>query len=96
MTQTFYTTLLEGIYGGEAAAQIEPRLHHLIERYRDEIPKPDDESLSERDSLLITYGDQVQEKDKTHLQTLTEFCETYLREVVSGVHILPFYPWSSD
>jgi glucosylglycerate phosphorylase len=45
---------------------------------------------------LITYGDQVRENKKAHLQTLSEFCETHLRGVVSGVHILPFYPWSSD
>ncbi|MDX1379305.1 MAG: alpha-amylase family glycosyl hydrolase, partial [Anaerolineales bacterium] len=96
MTQTFYTTLLGGIYGEEAAAQIAPRLHELVERYRDKISKPAYESLSERDSLLITYGDQVQEDNKAHLQTLAEFCETHLRDVVSGIHILPFYPWSSD
>ena len=30
------------------------------------------------------------------MDTLTEFCETHLRRVVSGIHILPFYPWSSD
>ena len=30
------------------------------------------------------------------LQTLAAFCEQHLAGVVSGVHILPFYPWSSD
>jgi glucosylglycerate phosphorylase len=68
----------------------------LIERYRGRIPSPTASSLTERDTLLITYGDQVRENKKAHLQTLSEFCETHLRGVVSGVHILPFYPWSSD
>jgi glucosylglycerate phosphorylase len=94
--QTFYTTLLTKIYGAESAAQIEQRLLDLLERYRGKISKPEDASLSERDSLLITYGDQVQERGKAHLQTLTEFCETQLKGIVGGVHILPFYPWSSD
>lgn len=94
--QTFYTTLLAQIYGAEHSVGIEARLKELIEGYRGRIPKPVDTSLSERDSLLITYGDQVQEKGKAHLQTLAEFCETHLQGVVGGVHILPFYPWSSD
>jgi len=38
----------------------------------------------------------VQEADKAPLQTLTEFCEAHLQGVLSGIHILPFYPWSSD
>jgi len=94
--QTLYTTLLSQLYGAELAERVEPRLMGLVERYRSRIAKPYHTSLDERDSLLITYGDQVQEKGKTHLQTLTEFCESYLRGVVNGVHILPFYPWSSD
>lgn len=96
MMQTFYTTTLEKLYGSEKAAAVNVRFQELINRYRGRIPKPDDSSLSERDSLLITYGDQVQEHGKAHLQTLAEFCEAHLKGVVGGVHILPFYPWSSD
>jgi glycosidase len=96
MAQTFYTTLLAQIYGIEAAAHIEARLRNLIESYRNKIAKPVNISLSERDSLLITYGDQVQEPGKAHLQTLTEFCKAHLKGGIGGVHILPFYPWSSD
>lgn len=96
MAQTFYTTFLVQIYGIEAAAHIETRLRNLIESYRNRIARPVNISLSERDSLLITYGDQVQGRGKPHLQTLAEFCETHLRGVIGGVHILPFYPWSSD
>ncbi|WP_345305922.1 sugar phosphorylase [Candidatus Villigracilis saccharophilus] len=96
MTHTFYTIYLKAIYGDKSASHIESRLQKLIEQYRGRIPNPADSSLSERDSLLITYGDQVQDAGKSHLQTLNEFCESRLRGVVSGIHILPFYPWSSD
>lgn len=96
MMQTFYTTTLTELYGAEHAAEINIRLLALIERYRGRIPSPADPALTEKDSLLITYGDQVRENKKAHLQTLSEFCATHLRGVVSGVHILPFYPWSSD
>ncbi len=94
--QTFYTTLLKEIYKTEVAEETEPRLINLIERYRGKISQPSDVNLSERHSLLITYGDHVQEKGKPHLQTLADFCETHLNGVIGGVHILPFYPWSSD
>ena len=93
---TFYTTLLKEIYKTEIAAQIEVRLINLMDQYRGRISKPEDTALSERDSILITYGDQVQQDGKAHLQTLAEFCKAHLKGVIGGVHILPFYPWSSD
>ncbi|MBI4760488.1 MAG: sugar phosphorylase [Chloroflexi bacterium] len=96
MMQTFYTTTLQELYGAELAPLVNQRLQKLINRYRGRIPQPEHSSLTERDSILITYGDQIQERGKAPLQTLAEFCETHLRGVVSGVHILPFYPWSSD
>ena len=52
--------------------------------------------LSERDALLITYADQVREDGVAPLRTLASFCEQHLADVVSGIHVLPFYPWSSD
>ncbi len=55
-----------------------------------------DGELTERDSILITYGDQVQSPDEKPLQTLNKFCKQYLSNIVSGIHILPFYPWTSD
>ena len=54
------------------------------------------ERLTERDVILITYGDQVSEPGRPPLQTLAEVLETYVRGAVTGVHILPFFPYSSD
>ena len=96
MARTFYTTILTRIFDAGLAVSGEGRLLVLIERYRGHIRVPAETSLSERDSILITYGDQVQETGQPPLQTLTEFCEAHLRGAVSGIHILPFYPWSSD
>lgn len=53
-------------------------------------------SLSERDALLITYGDQVREPGTTPLRILCRFLEAHATEAVTGVHVLPFYPYSSD
>jgi sucrose phosphorylase len=96
MKQTFYTTHLTRIYSEELAARVEPRLQNLVGHYRGRIPTPADASISERDSILITYGDQVRKAGQPHLQTLAEFCEAHLRGMISGIHILPFFPWSSD
>jgi sucrose phosphorylase len=52
--------------------------------------------LTEGDVILITYGDQIQCPPEAPLRTLNAFCRKYLKEVVSGIHILPFYPWTSD
>ena len=93
---SFYIILLTHIYDAELAAQVEPRLQRLVERYRGRIPPPMESSLSERDSILITYGDQVRQPGRLHLNTLADFCEAHLSGLVSGIHILPFYPWSSD
>lgn len=53
-------------------------------------------NLSERDALFITYGDQVQSTDAPPLRTLSDFCARHLKGLVSGIHVLPFYPYSSD
>ena len=52
--------------------------------------------LSSDDVILITYGDQVREPGRPPLQTLGALLDTRLRGVVSGVHILPFSPSTSD
>jgi len=87
--------LLVFLYGEEKAAQVWPaladrladRLHHL---------SPAPENLTERDVILITYGDQFREPGRPPLQTLHAFLNAYLRDAISGVHILPFFPYSSD
>ena len=52
--------------------------------------------LNHQDAILITYGDMVQEAEKPGLASLAEFCRVRLKGLVKGVHVLPFYPYSSD
>ncbi|HQX09928.1 MAG TPA: sugar phosphorylase [Thermoflexales bacterium] len=52
--------------------------------------------LSERDAILITYGDMLREPGVAPLRTLAGFADARLDGVVSGVHVLPFYPYTSD
>lgn len=52
--------------------------------------------LTARDAMVITYGDQVQQADRAHLATLHDWLKTHLGDAISSVHLLPFYPYSSD
>jgi glycosidase len=88
--------LLASIYGDELAGPIEQRVLNLMDRYRGRISIPVARELSERSSILITYGDQLQKPHLPHLETLAEFCNSHLQGVVDTVHVLPFFPWSSD
>jgi sucrose phosphorylase len=89
-------TLLAEIYGQETGDSLLPDLISVLNKYRGHIPNSLESGLSERGAILITYADQVQEAGRPGLASLAEFCEEYLKGLVSGVHILPFYPWSSD
>ncbi|MCB1688918.1 MAG: sugar phosphorylase [Halioglobus sp.] len=48
------------------------------------------------DALVITYADSLQVEGEKPLVTLKRFLDQRTDGVVSGVHILPFYPWTSD
>ncbi len=54
------------------------------------------EEWNEKDIALITYGDSIWEKNRLPLETLKDFLDIELKEIVSIVHILPFFPYSSD
>ena len=52
--------------------------------------------LTERDAILITYADQLQEPERAPLGSLASFLEERVRGPITGLHLLPFYPSSSD
>jgi glycosidase len=52
--------------------------------------------FTEKDIILITYGDLITEEGRPPLETLTEMCDRYLEGVINTIHILPFFPYSSD
>jgi glycosidase len=90
------------IYGPEQARQYWPKFLAVLEKYRQRIaesrqsfPRPT-ELLTEQDAILITYGDQFQSPNQAPLQTLDSFLRDQLGDSLSGLHILPFFPYSSD
>ena len=52
--------------------------------------------ISEKTLLLISYGDNLKNKNEVPLKTLKNFFEKNLKNFFEILHILPFYPSSSD
>ena len=98
MTQQLTDHLLF-LYGEELATKIYPRLVELMARYRQKLkvaPVKPVTYFDEQDCVLITYGDMVQEAGTPPLDTLANFLEQTVKGVINTVHLLPFYPYSSD
>jgi glucosylglycerate phosphorylase len=88
---------LNFIYGPETAAAIRPRLAHLLSEYQETIQLTRTRhEFDQRDAVLITYGDMIHHQQEQPLHTLVGFLKRHLQGVVNTVHLLPFYPASSD
>lgn len=53
-------------------------------------------TLNEQAVVAIAYGDHAQQPPATPLTGLHEFLNRHLSDLISAVHILPFYPFTSD
>ncbi|SEK20252.1 sugar phosphorylase [Pacificibacter marinus] len=51
---------------------------------------------NETDTLVITYGNTLVDGQHKPLDLLRDFLDRYVKGVISGVHILPFFPFTSD
>lgn len=87
---------LKSIYGASAAAEkANIQVEGLIRHYQPLIERST-HRLSEKDVVLITYGDSIRNMPDAPLSTLQKWMKKYLGVAVNSVHILPFYPYSSD
>ena len=87
------------IYGIDEADVLLERLYRMVGRYGVGMqPNQTGISLSSKDVVLITYADMVKadEVGQSSLSSLRDFCTARLKGAVSTIHILPFYPWTSD
>ena len=63
-------------------SHVEPKRHH--------------NHWDQSTAVAITYANSVSRPEEVPLQTLKRFADTHLADCVSSLHILPFYPYSSD
>ena len=90
---------LEAIYHADPP-DLDELAAALVALMRLESPSAEPEQYvnhwDQRDAIVITYGDSLQCAEELPLVTLKRFLDEHTDGVLSGVHILPFYPWSSD
>jgi len=97
--------ILTLLYGSEVSRRIYPELERIMKVYY--AYKCDDlieweksfdksEMFGQEDVILITYGDIIQNNSKKPLKVLADFCRDYFSNSFNTIHILPFFPYSSD
>lgn len=85
---------LSRLYGNDRADELTQRVLAVISLIP--VPARDSAQLTERDIVLITYGDMVQRRLEKPLDTLRRFLEATAKPQINTVHLLPFYPYTSD
>lgn len=70
-------------------------IEEIINHYRKTIVASDFQ-LKEDDVVLIAYADSFKDEGESGLATLNKVSSKYLKECVNSIHILPFYPFTSD
>ncbi len=63
--------------------------NHVIGTFREN-------KWSEKDAVLITYGDSIINEKRKPLSVLNNFLKYNLSGFINNIHILPFFPYTSD
>lgn len=93
--------LVETLYGGRDNVDVDELCERLSDAIRSvstaKSPYEGESALwDESDVALITYGDSILSEGEKPLSVLHQFCREHFLGYVSWVHILPFFPWTSD
>lgn len=95
-----YLTHLYGPRAGEVQRRIDQHLANFRTASTASPPANtaghDAPTWSEKDQWVICYGDSILDEGTPPLAVLDTFLQRYLGDAISGVHVLPFFPWSSD
>ena len=90
---------LQCVYGEQTAEEMAGSLFSLLDHWHQQYAVSCGEHCWQWDQsskVLITYGNSIQEPGVMPLQTLKDFLETRFGGAISTVHILPFFPYTSD
>lgn len=89
---------LKKLYSKEQLSLLYERLNWLVSRYTytSLVNNPGNAQWDQTNSVLITYGDTVKDGNKLALRTLKAFLDKHIGDAFSAIHILPFFPYSSD
>ena len=96
---------LRFLYGEALAKAYMPELERILKVYYAHRPQKmieqekdfnPTERYTQEDVILITYGNLLRGKEHSPLATLAKFCDAHLEGTINTLHILPFFPYSSD
>ena len=88
--------LLEKIYRDkQTVQQLLEEIFSLLQDQLSPIPTENLNKWSQNEVIMITYSDSICTSEEKPLVTLNNFLE-HLQDTITGVHILPFCPYSSD
>lgn len=85
---------LTKLYGEQEAALTADKMEERFRRF--EGAQSGGGWLTEKDSILITYGDTLVKEGEPGFTTLHDFLKKYVGDAISTVHILPMFPYTSD
>jgi sucrose phosphorylase len=85
---------LDPLYGEAAATDCVDRAANAALRHG--LPIESTTPIDQAFNVMITYGDIVQRPGEAPLATLKAFMAENLADSIASIHILPFYPHSSD
>lgn len=89
---TIYPDLDADILSSQIIDAFWPEGSHRRKRPR----APGNNLWSQSDAVLITYGNSLMDGTHKPLDVLHDFLLRHMKGVVNGVHILPFFPYTSD
>ncbi|MCC3718715.1 alpha-amylase family glycosyl hydrolase [Rouxiella badensis] len=88
-------SLLSRVYPKEHIGDLIKKILHLGEKWNYGAHRSS-QWVDGTNIYLITYGDTISQPDKPPLATLNHFAQKHLKDIISDIHILPMYPYSSD
>jgi sucrose phosphorylase len=88
--------LLTEIYGTGPAHDVGDRVAAMLDAHVGEPESTRSGPWDERDAWLITYPDQFRRDGEAPLGTLAHFFADHLDDAFNGIHVLPFFPFTSD
>lgn len=87
---------LSFIYENQDIESLWASIEKSIAKTKAKALKPRKQNWDEEDLVLITYGDQFQVQDRPTLETFKTMFDKHLADKFDIVHLLPFYPYTSD
>lgn len=80
---------------GDRSEEIYIEIQKLTDKWKGRI-KNSYPWADKKDAILITYGDGIKKEGMAPLQALKTFLDREMEETISGVHLLPMFPYTSD